>query len=202
MDPIETTRLVLRPFLPTDWRAIFAIFHDTAVSRYTYYHASEGDSRNWLTAQLKISRTQPLNGLTLAMTLRSNSALIGWIGTGSVWRPSVNRSLLAVDGELELSYALASAYWGQGYMTEAVTAVLAYSFTTLNVPQVTADCAQDNHASRRVMEKAGMVYNGIEQHHERDMSLSTHHRFTLSQAQWQQQTKQTDQTTTTEPTHQ
>ncbi|RIV40346.1 GNAT family N-acetyltransferase [Micromonospora radicis] len=58
--------------------------------------------------------------------------------------------------EAQLGYIFDPAYGGQGYATEAVTAMVAYSFDRLGVRRVTAGCFADNLASVRLLEKIGM----------------------------------------------
>lgn len=60
----------------------------------------------------------------------------------------------------ELGYILSQDYWGQGLMTEALQAVIAFLFQEVHINRITADHAVDNPASGRVMEKAGMKYEG------------------------------------------
>ncbi|PZG17693.1 GNAT family N-acetyltransferase [Micromonospora craterilacus] len=58
--------------------------------------------------------------------------------------------------EAQLGYIFDPAYGGQGYATEAVTAMVAYSFDRLGVRRITAGCFADNLASVRILEKVGM----------------------------------------------
>jgi RimJ/RimL family protein N-acetyltransferase len=58
--------------------------------------------------------------------------------------------------EAQLGYIFDPAYAGQGYATEAVTAMVAYAFDQLGVRRITAGCFADNHASVRILEKIGM----------------------------------------------
>jgi ribosomal-protein-alanine N-acetyltransferase len=55
-------------------------------------------------------------------------------------------------GSAELGFALARPYWRQGYMTEAVTAVLRYGFEQLGLRRVEAICLAENTACRRLLE--------------------------------------------------
>ena len=59
----------------------------------------------------------------------------------------------------EIGYALGSAYWGQGYATEAVGRFLEYLFTEKGMRTVSACFFAGNTASRRVMEKCGMKFS-------------------------------------------
>jgi RimJ/RimL family protein N-acetyltransferase len=60
----------------------------------------------------------------------------------------------------ELGYWTGVPYWGQGYMTEAVRAVIAFGFDTLGLHRIQATAYPRNVGSWRVMEKAGMTYEG------------------------------------------
>jgi len=61
----------------------------------------------------------------------------------------------------ELGFVLARAYWGRGYMTEAVRSLIAWALKQKEIYRVWAVCDIDNKASARVMEKAGMQREGV-----------------------------------------
>lgn len=63
-------------------------------------------------------------------------------------------------GAVSFGYVLARAFWNRGYMTEALKAVIALALAQHDVWRVWAFCDVENHASARVMEKAGMEYEG------------------------------------------
>lgn len=56
-------------------------------------------------------------------------------------------------------------YWGQGIATEAVAALIAQGFDTLDLNRIYATHFARNPASGRVMQKAGMVFEGILRQH-------------------------------------
>lgn len=58
--------------------------------------------------------------------------------------------------EAELGYIFDPKYGGNGYATEAVTAMVGYSFDQLGVRRITAGCYADNLASVRLLERIGM----------------------------------------------
>jgi len=60
----------------------------------------------------------------------------------------------------ELGYWIGKPFWGKGYCTEAARALIVVCFETLELNRVHAHHVDGNPASGRVMEKAGMVYEG------------------------------------------
>ena len=61
--------------------------------------------------------------------------------------------------EVEIGYGLGRKYWGYGYATEAVKEIIKYLFKTEKYDVIFASYFINNLASKRVMEKAGMVYS-------------------------------------------
>ena len=64
-------------------------------------------------------------------------------------------------GRVQLGYALAQAFWGKGYATEAVMAVTAWALSQPGFHRVGALCDLENVASQRVLEKAGFQREGV-----------------------------------------
>jgi RimJ/RimL family protein N-acetyltransferase len=62
--------------------------------------------------------------------------------------------------EIEIAYHYTKGSWGNGYGTEAAIAVLAYAFRPLGFDRVIALVMEENFRSRRVVEKAGMRFEG------------------------------------------
>jgi len=89
-------------------------------------------------------------GVTLAITLKEDDTLIGAIGM--VASPDHNRA--------ELGYWIGRPYWGNGYCTEAAVALIDYGLETLEYHKIDAHHLTKNPASGRVMEKAGMTFEG------------------------------------------
>ena len=74
----------------------------------------------------------------------------------------VGMTLYAGHGRIDLYYGLAPAHWGKGYTTEAVRAAIDAAFTGHpGVNRIQADANPQNPASLRVMEKAGMIREGL-----------------------------------------
>ena len=67
------------------------------------------------------------------------------------------------DGSCEIGYGIGSDYWGHGYATEAVGRFLTYLMEEKGYRTVYASFFTGNEASRRVMEKCGMIYHHFSQ---------------------------------------
>jgi len=62
-----------------------------------------------------------------------------------------------------LGYWVGEQYARQGYMREAIAAMVHYAFTDLDMSRVEAACLPENKASRGVLEKSGFKYEGVAQ---------------------------------------
>jgi len=61
----------------------------------------------------------------------------------------------------ELGYWLGVPFWGRGYATEAVRAVIDYGFGALGYEVLHSGARVSNPASRRVLEKCGFQWSGV-----------------------------------------
>ena len=68
-------------------------------------------------------------------------------------RPNVN--------SLSIGYELARAFWGQGYMSEALRAMVEYGFEHKGLDVLAISHFAGNDRSRRVIEKCGFRYEGV-----------------------------------------
>lgn len=75
--------------------------------------------------------------------------------------------------DIEVGYALAKAYWGQGLATEAARACLRYGFETIGLDHIVAIFMPENTASERVMIKLGMRTEGTRHVYGMDMPWYT-----------------------------
>jgi ribosomal-protein-alanine N-acetyltransferase len=62
------------------------------------------------------------------------------------------------EGEVEVGYALKPAYWGRGFATEITRLALKVGFEDVGLRRIIGIAQASNVASRRVMEKCGMVF--------------------------------------------
>ena len=85
------------------------------------------------------------------IVLKEEGCVIGTIGY--MWYQSEHSAV-------EVGYSLARAHWNKGIMTEALSAVIAYTFEKLHINRIEAQYELDNPASGAVMKKCGMTYEG------------------------------------------
>jgi ribosomal-protein-alanine N-acetyltransferase len=148
---LETERLILRKMVLNDAEAVFAYASNSEVSRYTLWetHRSIEDSR----AFLEFATQKYENGgePDWGIVYRGNGCLVGACGLVN-WE--------AEHARAEVGFVLSREYWGRGLMSEAVRAILRFGFERMNLNRIEARCIAETAASARVMEKAGMVYEG------------------------------------------
>jgi [ribosomal protein S5]-alanine N-acetyltransferase len=160
--PVETERLRLRDLIESDAEALHAIYGDAETMRYigaTGRPASDPTATRRTLASLLGHGRQ--HGFSLwAVEERHSQHLVGVAG------------LLLEDGhgpEIEAAYLFRRDRWGRGYATEALRAVLDIA-ESLGLDRVIALAYPENDASRRVMEKAGMVADGSVTAYGREMT--------------------------------
>ncbi len=157
---LVTSRLLLRPFAQGDLPAMADLFADEVVQRYlSVGHLGPTGARNFAATFMASSHDEWREGGcgVLAVVPRGESggdggaAPIGYCGL---------RCLPDRVSAVELVYALSQSHWGRGLATEAARALVDWGFAHLPVREIIALSRPEHTASRRVMEKAGMVFQG------------------------------------------
>lgn len=147
---IETERLILRPMTENDIDAVFALRKDAEIMRFIREpQKSREEAASWI--KLISSRWESEKIGFCAVIEKESDAFVGWCG---LW-------VLKESGEIEVGYAISQNFQRKGYATEAAEACLVYGFGRLNLPKIVAVARPENSASRRVMEKLGMRYDGL-----------------------------------------
>lgn len=146
----ETERLTLRKALLRDAPVIFESYaQDPEVTRFLIWNPHQ----NIRETEQFLARCQELwqsgDDFAYAIALKGTDHLIGMFG------------LHPMQLKVEVGYALARPYWGKGYMTEALCAVIDWALSQPDIFRVQAFCDVENIGSSRVMEKAGMQQEGL-----------------------------------------
>ena len=149
---METDRLILRKMMVKDYEDM-------------YLYACRPEVTKYLTWKPHTSPMYTKDYLEYIATKYSLGEFYDWavidkydqkmIGTCGFTRFDFH------SNSAEIGYVLNPEYWGKGYATEAVKAVMKFGFETLGVVRIEAKYMNGNDASRRVMEKVGMSYEGM-----------------------------------------
>lgn len=149
---LETKRLILRTLRMKDADDIYAYSADPEVARFVLWdaHKSISDSK----AYLRYIIRQYHDGApsSYGIVLKETGHVIGTIG------------FMAYDAEnalAEVGYSLGRAHWNRGYMSEALNAFLELCFTEMQLHRVEGVFDVANPASGHVMEKCGMIREGV-----------------------------------------
>jgi RimJ/RimL family protein N-acetyltransferase len=148
---LRTERLLLRPFSLVDAPDVMRLAGDRRVYETTLlipHPYDEGIAESWISTHQAVFYEE--RGAVFAICLAKGS-LIGAI--------SLNRA--GPFNRAELGYWIGPEYWNCGYCTEAAKAVLNYGFTELGYHKISARHFEENLSSGHVMQKAGMVREGV-----------------------------------------
>ena len=149
---LETENLLLRRPSMRDAKDIYAYASDPEVARYVLWepHRSLADTRSFL--RFLRGRIRAGYPSSWVVVHRDSGKVIGTIGF--VWYSDENRTA-------ELGYSFSRQYWNHGYATQALRAVVDAVFRSVPVNRLEAQHDVRNPASGRVMQKCGLLREGI-----------------------------------------
>lgn len=148
MKNLETKRLILRRWQSEDVQDLYEYAKNPEVGHMAGWepHTDIGMSQTVLKQYMESDDVW-------AVALRENGKVIGHIKL----TPDEDRGKYVAR---YISYALSADYWGKGYMTEAVKAVIRYVFEESDeIDMLSAFHSGRNHQSKRVIEKCGFEYD-------------------------------------------
>jgi RimJ/RimL family protein N-acetyltransferase len=167
---LETKRLALRAPQLEDAKTVAMLANDRRIAENT---ARIPHPYNVSDAEGFISGVNKAGGeVAFLITLRDET-IIGACGVATL------------EDAPEVGYWLGAPYWGQGYATEALHAVIDYAFTDLDHAALHAGARVTNPASRRVLEKCGFQWTGVGLYRIRAINSSAPiDRFRLERGIW------------------
>jgi ribosomal-protein-alanine N-acetyltransferase len=155
MTAFETPRLLLRQFTQDDVDDLTAMYADPAVMTFL------GGPRSYEMTQQHIERIiqnyQEYGFGLWAVIHKGDRRLMGRCG--------LIPQTIEGEGEVEIGYLLAQAYWGQGLATEAATAIRDYGFNMVGCDRLISLIDPHNLASQKVALRVGLI-------HEKDVILA------------------------------
>lgn len=149
---IKTQRLELRDYNKTDLENIFKLKSCKEVWKYSTYDAinTYDEAEFELNKLINMNHENPY--IFKGLYLYNTNTYIGEAGIIS-YNKNANRCVVG--------YNILPKYWNKGYATEITRAIVKYAFETLKVQRVEALAQEENIASRRVLEKSGLILEGI-----------------------------------------
>ena len=149
---METERLILRKIVIDDVEDMYEYSKDNSVTEYLTWSAHIDRSYtleyiNYLQARYKTG-----DFYDWGVVVKESGRMIGTCGF---------TRFDYVNNSAEIGYVLNSDYHGHGIATEAVTKILEFGFDRLNLNRIEGRYMVENAASRRVMEKCGMRFEGV-----------------------------------------
>jgi RimJ/RimL family protein N-acetyltransferase len=156
---LETDRLILRSFVEDDAVRISELAGDRAVSDTTLripHPYSVEMAIEWIGTHQRLRDRD--KALFYAIDLKDSGLFIG----------STGLDLDLAHGRAEIGYWIGKEYWSRGYATEASMRLLEFAFTELKLHKVTAHHFERNTVSGHILEKMGMIKEGLLRSHIRN----------------------------------
>ena len=151
---IETSRLILRPFVWADAEAMYQNWaSDPEVTRYLSWPTHERVEISSMILEDWVSRYTEQNYYQWAIVPKEFGQPIG-----SIAAVHMNERLEKV----EIGYCIGRPWWHQGITAEALEAVIRYFLEEVGVKRVEARHDPNNPNSGKVMAKCGMIFEGTQ----------------------------------------
>jgi ribosomal-protein-alanine N-acetyltransferase len=139
----ESERLIFEYAAVSDAKALLPLWSDYNITKFTMVKniKSIADCEARLERQIAWRKENALG----PYVIKDNKEIIGYCG-GRINQKS----------EAEIFYHIDSRRWGIGLGTEIVNVLITIAFTEKKINKVIAECAIDNIASWKILEKVGM----------------------------------------------
>jgi RimJ/RimL family protein N-acetyltransferase len=153
---LETERLVLRAFTVADAPVVKTLAGAREIASTTLnvpHPYEDGMADTWIGTHA--AGYAAGEQATYAVALKDSDDLVGAIGL----------TVASDHARAELGYWIGVPYWNRGYASEAAVEIVRFGFEELELNKIYAIHLVRNPASGRVMQKAGMRYEGrLRQH--------------------------------------
>ena len=154
---IKTDRLVLCQLQIEDTVVLHEYWSDEAVTEYFTIDPFTNIKETIEMVEVLKNLFRCRQGIRWAIVRKNDSKVLGTCGFHNL-KPEHLR--------VEMGYELGKKYWGQGFMAEALTAILDYGFNVMQVNRIEAFVNQGNGRSVRILEKMGFKLDGLLRNYE------------------------------------
>lgn len=147
-----TDRLILRPWELRDAEDLFRYAKDENIGPPAGWPAHKSVEESITVIEEVFSKPE-----IYAVALKENNRAIGCIGV----LIGADSNFPISENEGEVAYWIGVPFWGQGLIPEALTAIIAHSFETLNLTDLWCGFFEGNEKSKRAQEKCGFRHSHI-----------------------------------------
>jgi ribosomal-protein-alanine N-acetyltransferase len=149
--PLELERLRLRALEESDAPALFGIHSNVEVARYLSRPAMTDIAQARELVERVRAGYESGSSVQLGIERKEDGALVGYC---------LLFNFHEVSRRAEIGYSLGRPYWGCGYMSEALAALVAIAFEKLDLNRLEADIDPRNAGSARSLERLGFAREG------------------------------------------
>jgi len=168
---LETGRLILRAPSLDDAKAIALLANNRKIAAMTArvpHPYTLDDATRWIASPPAETKRWKFGVFT-----RDDGRFVGACG------------FTDEDERMTVGYWIGEPFWGRGYATESVRALVDHIFSATPLDEVAANCHVKNTASRRVLEKCGFQWTGAALARVRSIGASVPaDRFRLERRTW------------------
>lgn len=146
---IDTERLMLRRVIPEDAEALFECMNDADYLKYVPFKAHQRIEETEHLIERRLQTKSSKTPRVMAIVHKTSKRTIGLIAFVDLNKRTK---------EAEVGYLLHPECTNQGYMSEALKAMVDYGFRSFDLDRVIAKCHPLNLSSQKVMVKAGFEF--------------------------------------------
>ncbi len=150
MRNLETQRLVLRKFNRDDFEAVHSYASVKENMIYMPWNPNTLEvTKQFIENAIALAEKEPCFNYEYAIVIKSTNQLIGGC------------HLTITGNQAEIGWMLHRDYWKQGFGYEVGQRLLQFGFDDLKIHRIVAICDAENIGSYRIMEKIGLIKEGL-----------------------------------------
>lgn len=170
---LETQRLILKSISRDDRDFIFSQFSDNVVTQYLFDNEPLMDINGADDIINSYIQPEPRSQHRWIMVRKDDGTKIGTCGF-HCWDEG--------KSSVEVGYDLKEAFWGNGYMQEALEKIIAFAVKSMNIKRIDAVVFVENPKSISVVERLGFSFDGKTKNEVFRGSEYLHHIYSISPA--------------------
>lgn len=148
---LQTQRLHLRKMEVSDSESLFKIWSDPDVTKFMNVASFTHEVQAKEMIEMFEELAQTSKAIRFSMIESESNEIIGTCGFNSIDFE---------NAKVEIGYDIAKEYWGMGYATEGICALLNYAFETLEFNRIEAKVEPANVNSIKVLKKLNFTFEG------------------------------------------